>query len=136
MGEVWSMYKAKTQCIVEARKEIKGQRKILCLNFYFLSIKYEFYFTLIFVKIVSSVLYQYFYSFNYHSNPMIYLRNYPNNICFTNISIHKIQCLTQLERFIFLYYCKEFVNFYNIYLIFKMLTNINKINMFLTRFLT
>lgn len=110
MGEVWSMYKAKSQCIVEGRKEAKGRS----LNFSFLSIKYEFYFTLIIVSIVPSVLHQHFYSFNYHSNPMIYfLRNYLNNICFTAISIHKIQCLTQLDIFLFLYYCKEFVNFYN-----------------------
>ena len=66
MQEVWSVHNADTQCIVEGREEAKGQRKILCLNFSYLAIKYEFYFTLIFVKVVS-----YFYSFNYHSNPMI-----------------------------------------------------------------
>ena len=46
MGEVWSMPNADTQCAAEGREEAKGQRKkFLCLNFSYLAIKHEFYFT-------------------------------------------------------------------------------------------
>ena len=41
------MHNADTQCTIGGREEAKGQtKKILCLNFSCLAIKYEFYFTL------------------------------------------------------------------------------------------
>ena len=44
MGEVWSMPNADTQCTVKGRKEAKGKRKMSCLDFSCLAIKYEVYF--------------------------------------------------------------------------------------------
>ena len=39
------MHSADTQCIVEGRKEAKGQREVFMFKFSRLAIKYEFYFT-------------------------------------------------------------------------------------------
>ena len=61
MGEVWLMPEAGTKCTVEGRGGGQRAENIFsCLNFSYLAIKYEFYFTLSFhLKIFRNVSLKY-----------------------------------------------------------------------------
>ena len=46
LGKIWLTHSAEAQCTLEGKHEANGQRKILCLKFSCLTIKYDFYFAL------------------------------------------------------------------------------------------
>lgn len=48
-GKVQLMCNADIQCTVGRGKKAKGRKKVLCLNFSYLAIKYEFYFVLVYI---------------------------------------------------------------------------------------
>ena len=55
MEEVWSMHNAVTQCRVQGKRRPKDIENFLCLNFSYLAIKYEFYFIIVYYKILNLV---------------------------------------------------------------------------------